>query len=172
MEYFISKYGIKKGPYSISELKEMKLLKNTLAWHEGLEEWKAAEEIVELNEIAYSPPPSILNSKTVSRLMSPNKLFLIFIIFFVYTLWTYVLISSQGSDKDWGLLNVPALFFLLLGIFRFIKIKTTWLFCCIYQIIIFFAALINDIGDLIIMIPYNLGVITLFFVLYLKTQNK
>ena len=59
MSYFIIKKGEKDGPFSISDIQEMKLLNDTLVWKEGFENWKQAKEIEELKTITFTPPPPI-----------------------------------------------------------------------------------------------------------------
>jgi hypothetical protein len=59
MNYFISIKGKKKGPYSLEQIKELKLFNDTLAWKEGMENWLEAKEISELKEITFTPPPPL-----------------------------------------------------------------------------------------------------------------
>jgi hypothetical protein len=172
MKYFIIKYGVKKGPYSISELKRMNLLNTTLVWCDGLEEWKPALEIQELNEITYNPPPPVFKRKAIIQLINTNKRILLFIVFAIYMVWTYYQISSNGADKDSGMLHVLNVFVMLVGVFRLIEVKTAWLLSSIFQIVIMLLMIINNIGDLIIVIPYNLVIISLFYLLYSKTIDE
>lgn len=70
--YFYTNGQEKEGPFSLEELKMKDIYPNTLIWHEGLEDWKEAENIDELREIfELSPPP--LNSE-IETLMSSEKL--------------------------------------------------------------------------------------------------
>lgn len=48
------------GPVSLSELKDLRLSKETLIWYDGLDTWCSAQSIPELNEILQyttTPPP-------------------------------------------------------------------------------------------------------------------
>jgi len=46
------------GPFSMEELKEKNISRDTLVWFQGLSEWKRAVDIAELKGIFfYSPPP-------------------------------------------------------------------------------------------------------------------
>ena len=63
MPYFIIIKGKKSGPYDLSELKQMKLLNDTLTWKEGFDNWMQAKEIEELKDITFSPPPPIPRRK-------------------------------------------------------------------------------------------------------------
>lgn len=48
------------GPLSFDDLKKENITGETLIWFEGLDDWTAAREIVELNEIFELMPPPIL----------------------------------------------------------------------------------------------------------------
>ena len=58
-KYFLIKNDTKNGPYSISELQSIDFNKDTLIWHNGLENWKKAEEFEELLVILEETPPPI-----------------------------------------------------------------------------------------------------------------
>jgi hypothetical protein len=47
------------GPFSIDELKNKKITKDTLIWYEGLDDWKKANKIEELSMLFKSIPPPI-----------------------------------------------------------------------------------------------------------------
>lgn len=55
--YFIAEGGKQKGPFSIDELKRLKIKSDTLLWNEEMENWKKAVEIDELKEIIVKIPP-------------------------------------------------------------------------------------------------------------------
>jgi len=58
MKYYDSDGTNQYGPFSIEELSDKKIIKETLIWHEGIEDWKKASDIPELaNIIAQTPPP-------------------------------------------------------------------------------------------------------------------
>lgn len=50
IKYFYSD-GRKKGPVTLEQLKKKNIQKETLIWYEGLDDWKPAKEIRELDEI-------------------------------------------------------------------------------------------------------------------------
>jgi hypothetical protein len=58
-KYFLIKNDTKNGPYSISELQNIDFNNDTLIWHNGLENWKKAEEFEELLVILEETPPPI-----------------------------------------------------------------------------------------------------------------
>lgn len=58
-KYYIVLDGQQKGPYSLQELKLLKISKDTLVWHSGLDNWMEVNELEELSEIFRSTPPPI-----------------------------------------------------------------------------------------------------------------
>ena len=54
------------GPFSIIELKTLKITRKTMTWYEGIEEWKPAEEIAELQSL-FPPkmPPSLAAKEAI-----------------------------------------------------------------------------------------------------------
>lgn len=62
-KYFIHDGAEQKGPFSIDELKTVGIKKESMVWCEGMETWKPAGEIEELNSVfPVIPPP--LETKT------------------------------------------------------------------------------------------------------------
>ena len=55
--YFIRQDNKPQGPYSIDQLKEMKLNPAVLVWAEGLKQWIKALEIPELQQELFPPAP-------------------------------------------------------------------------------------------------------------------
>jgi hypothetical protein len=55
--YWIKINGEKNGPWTKEELIEKRVLKGTLTWTEGMENWDVIEKIQELKDIAISIPP-------------------------------------------------------------------------------------------------------------------
>jgi len=62
-KYFYSDGKEKFGPFSFEELKSENITKDTLIWFEGLEDWKPAKDIGELEEILKLIPPPIIPEK-------------------------------------------------------------------------------------------------------------
>ncbi|MFZ6664102.1 GYF domain-containing protein [Peijinzhouia sedimentorum] len=58
-KYFYSNGQEKQGPVTFDELKNLDINPETLIWHEGMDEWKAAKFIFELQEILELKPPAI-----------------------------------------------------------------------------------------------------------------
>jgi len=67
-KYFYSDGKEKQGPFSFEELKNENIKKSTLIWFEGLEDWKPAEEIKELEEILQLTPPPLPPNEFESKL--------------------------------------------------------------------------------------------------------
>lgn len=57
--YFYSDGEKQKGPFTFEQLKNENIEKETLIWFEGLDDWKPAKEIRELDEIFELNPPPI-----------------------------------------------------------------------------------------------------------------
>ena len=71
MSYYYAKNEEKIGPLSLDELKKIELKKDTLVWHEGLDDWVKAEEVKELRDfIKVSSSPS-LNIEEESNIIPP-----------------------------------------------------------------------------------------------------
>lgn len=60
MKYYIAIQSTKSGPFSIEDLKEMKLKSDTLIWYDGLADWTLLNDLKDLKkslEIEIDPPP-------------------------------------------------------------------------------------------------------------------
>ena len=62
-QYYISNSGKEEGPFSLKELENQKITNDTLVWYDGLEDWKAASELEDLNELL-KPKPKVEEPKT------------------------------------------------------------------------------------------------------------
>jgi len=58
-KYFIEIEGGQSEAFTLDELKDKKLLKTTLVWYEGLEDWTQAGAIAELDFLFVSVPPPL-----------------------------------------------------------------------------------------------------------------
>ena len=61
-EYFYTDGTDKFGPFTLEELKEKKISRETLVWFKELENWTAAGIVPELNEIFILVPPPIVKT--------------------------------------------------------------------------------------------------------------
>ena len=60
-KYFYAKNDNKYGPFSLEELKNEDITKDTLIWFEGLEDWAPAKDIDEMRPFLELMPPPIKN---------------------------------------------------------------------------------------------------------------
>ena len=58
MEYYYAEGSEKKGPFSLEELKQQAINRDTLIWYSGQPNWKPAFEIPELVSLFGAPPLS------------------------------------------------------------------------------------------------------------------
>lgn len=61
-KYYYAENDNKYGPYSVEELKRFRIQRDTLVWHEGLDDWKPAHTIQDLSELFNQSPPPIQQS--------------------------------------------------------------------------------------------------------------
>ena len=59
MEYYYLTDGRKEGPFSLEELKNQNIQKDTLVWHEGLKTWTEAKKVDLLKSIFIITPPPV-----------------------------------------------------------------------------------------------------------------
>ncbi len=72
--YFYSDGEKQKGPFTFEQLKNENIKKETLIWFEGLDDWKPAKEIRELDEIfELIPPPIPQNDFNTTEKSSESK---------------------------------------------------------------------------------------------------
>ena len=69
--FFIVVNDQQAGPFTLDELKEIKIHRDTLVWKEGLSEWTRAEDIQDLNELFRSIPPPIPTTEKLSEQSPP-----------------------------------------------------------------------------------------------------
>lgn len=62
-KYFIIIDGDKQGPFQFDELKEQSIKPNTMVWRTGMDDWKEAKELQELDSILELIPPPISTSE-------------------------------------------------------------------------------------------------------------
>lgn len=58
-KFFIHKDDQQQGPFTLDELKDLKIIRETMVWFEGADDWKKAIEIEELQEIFKGVPPPL-----------------------------------------------------------------------------------------------------------------
>jgi hypothetical protein len=70
--YFIRQDNKPQGPYSLDQLKEMKLNPAVLVWAEGLKQWIKALEIPELHQELFPTPPQSAAKNSASGIKTPE----------------------------------------------------------------------------------------------------
>ena len=76
MNKFFTHNGTQQqGPYDIADLEEQKIDKDTLIWHEGINEWTKANDIPELQSLfTKTPPPlSTKNEQSLTNSTQTNN---------------------------------------------------------------------------------------------------
>jgi len=73
-EYYISNSaGNEEGPFSLKELENKEINNDTLVWYEGLENWKAASEVDDLNNLLKPKTYINLNKVEVTKTKQVTK---------------------------------------------------------------------------------------------------
>lgn len=108
--FYIHKDDQQKGPFTIEELKDLKITRETMVWFEGADDWKKAVEIEELKEVIKSIPPPIVDIKIkdetqpASEVNSPYKnkgvILVIFAVLLISGFWYYMYISLQLKQVE------------------------------------------------------------------------
>lgn len=65
--YYIHQGGRQQGPYSIDQLKTMRIGPTTQVWTEGLPEWTPAKKINELQTVLFLVPPPFIAAHSKSQ---------------------------------------------------------------------------------------------------------
>ena len=68
MKYYLIEKDEKTGPFTIEELNEKDIYKETLIWTKGLDEWTAAKNIPMLKDIIDQTPPLYKNEQSKSEI--------------------------------------------------------------------------------------------------------
>lgn len=108
--FYIHKDDQQQGPFTIDELKDLKITRETMVWFEGADDWKKAVEIEQLKEIFKSIPPPIVDIKTkdetqpAGEVKSPYKnkgvILVIFVILFISGFWYYIYTNLQLKQVE------------------------------------------------------------------------
>jgi len=72
-KYYINIANQQQGPYSLEDLKEKGITRETMVWFEGAENWQRANKIDELKDLFKTIPPPITTSNTATPPPLPNK---------------------------------------------------------------------------------------------------
>ncbi len=69
-KYYYAKDNERFGPYSLDELTNKEITKETLIWYKGLPEWITASEVDELQTLFEDVPPALPNTVKEENLTS------------------------------------------------------------------------------------------------------
>ncbi len=70
-EFYIIENNQQLGPFKLEDLKLRKINKNTLVWHEGLDNWTKAEHISLLKDSIKASPPPMPEDETNKQSATP-----------------------------------------------------------------------------------------------------
>jgi hypothetical protein len=108
--YYINNGKENGGPFTFNELKKQDLNKGTLVWHQGMDKWKHAHDIEELNSffIVVPPPvkqaiptPEIQPQKTSETILGLKKNhFFLSLLFLAILLTVFVLNVIQNNKRS------------------------------------------------------------------------
>ncbi len=65
--FFIADNGKQRGPFTLDEMLNQKITRETLVWTEGLDNWTKAEHVSLLKDVLRSTPPPIPNTDQKSN---------------------------------------------------------------------------------------------------------
>ncbi len=105
--YFVQQEGIKKGPFKLSELKELTVYFDELVWRSDNDLWKKASEFEELSDIFIIKPPPTPKEKKIDQL---NKKFISqsisrLILSYIITSFLIGIISFGIAQSSWEKYN-------------------------------------------------------------------
>ena len=111
--YYINNGEENGGPFTLAELKNQHLSKATLVWYQGIDEWKYANDIEELQSfftavpppIKYAiPSPEIYPEKTSETILGLKKshffLVLLFLAIFIAVLVLNIIQENKRNEID------------------------------------------------------------------------
>jgi len=100
-KFYIQEDDQQQGPFSIEELKELKITRETMTWYEGVADWKEAGEIEELKELFKSiPPPLKSNPKVLSEIRKDKTKLILFISALVIALVGILVYQNQQAKIE------------------------------------------------------------------------
>lgn len=73
MNYYLLVGGLQKGPFSLDELWQNGISKDTLVWHAGMAGWQKASELEELKELLEQLPPPPPDTSTDLPVVPPKS---------------------------------------------------------------------------------------------------
>ena len=109
-KFHIYKDEQQQGPFTLDELRDLKITRETMVWFEGEDNWKAAVEIEELKEIFKSIPPPMVatknedETKPASEVNSPSKnngvILVVLAVLLISGLGYFIFTSQQAKEVE------------------------------------------------------------------------
>lgn len=104
--YYINNGKENGGPFTLDELKNQHLTKTTLVWYQGMDEWKYAQDIEEINFFLIPPPikktvvsPIIEEQKIKKSILGLKKSHFFLILLFIAILSTILVLNVIQNNK-------------------------------------------------------------------------
>jgi hypothetical protein len=109
-KFHIHKDEQQQGPFTLDELRDLKITRETMVWFEGEDNWKPAVEIEELKEIFKSIPPPMVatknedETKPASEVNSPSKnngvILVVLAVLLISGLGYFIFTSQQAKEVE------------------------------------------------------------------------
>lgn len=102
--YYIFNGNIKKGPFTLDQLKEETLTQSTLIWYDGLADWTNVYNVEEIKEIIIKTPPPIKVPPSLTHYNSYQEHEDVAFVGYLLIAFNILLIIFniiKGNDKDW-----------------------------------------------------------------------
>lgn len=99
MNYYYAKNEEKIGPLSLDELKKIELKKDTLVWHEGLDDWVKAEEVKELG-VLFNEETKNNSPKDFKRKLTKNQIIILINVLLLYLFFAFISLPISRYSYD------------------------------------------------------------------------
>ena len=115
-KYFLQNNGQKDGPFSLEELKALKISPNTLIWYEGIKDWEKISNDKELHEKLF-PQTIEVNENESSIAIAFSQFKFVLNSGYSWTIGAVVLLGLLGWVFTIGQLVMPVTRAILIAIF-------------------------------------------------------
>ncbi len=109
--YYLSKNGLKDGPYSLDEIKSKGLSSKQLAWKDGMSDWISVQDMPELKECIFKTPPPTPQELVIKKyylvLISQMPLFITILLPLIFLIYGLSGGFMSGTDIVINNRNMP-----------------------------------------------------------------
>jgi hypothetical protein len=99
-EFYYTDGKSQYGPFSISELSSMNMVtRDTMVWHDQLENWKPAKEVPELAELFKYIPPPLEKEKPKEMTIMPKTWLVESILVTIFCCWPFGIAGIVNASK-------------------------------------------------------------------------